>query len=1466
MNTGNEQESRDYLTGTIRLSRHEDGNSPETYKIGQVIGEGGTVVCYEATRTLSDGVVESGRLKEFYPIDTVSGENIRYISMRRLSDGQLVPGPGSMRKFARMKKDFVDSYKLLYKVMAESPGNEILKSYIQHGEILYGISQSDRRAVGADPLMREMTTVYIWSSGFAGEGFDQWIDHVRNHPTAKPERTLQTILTIFASVTDFARVLHTAGLVHLDIKPSNFMVQYDSSHQIRPDSISVFDINSMHTWDSCDSNLPWSEGFSAPELRRGKADNRSDIYSIGAMLFYALIIARDISDGRYHDYYYPSISRLLKNSDLFTCSEVNSDARLLSRLCRILEGCLAQDPKSRYQSCTQLLADFRAAQKRMDRLLNTPLPKSEKGLTDPTIVIQKLLYEHPLYEALPQGKKAINVLVLGAGNYGQRFIDLALQAGQMEGFRLSITAASDEPQRDREDYLKFRPAMSDFVNVNGSSPADSGSTYADLQFIPIGAKTDGATDGAEEETHFGAADDENREIVLYLLDDRDGKGSPYDYIFVSLGDSTISRKIAEICADTVSGMTDRSCPVCYVTRNRKKPGKQELSSRVYPVNIIEPIELDHIARGLGEMAFNTHLSWLGSMNMDIARVRDEFFNSTDEKERYNRSSSLSYALSIPYKLYSIFMQYEDLAGFAPHITDRSDEAAEIFQKRILNKRTVDPKAKRLLAQITDLEHRRWLLQMAADGWTAPRKADGSLDFESCLVRGVVKDTANRTHPCMVKGSAAAPLSSAAYQNDHHKKWDEGKLDPDLDELDRMSVELHRFFRKKAEELRTRNLHEDPDIRAIEEMLPADDENIRKAFVHFRYALRNAIAGEESYCRQYGEYAKALGDAAQSLPIVTAERIRERLEMIRRTCFPAVESGLYRDYKAYDEVLVRKIPFILTFRYAPSLALAFQDGRFENGRNEAVFPDVASAALLGPERIHYLYCFDSNSDESLLIRKLDAVLHIFAGRKVRCIVEMAAAVLEEVPASVRKALTKGFEDLRKKYEGHVVLKPLILKDAENYSSAAAAFERYLSSAAISLYDASTLLFPSAMDQKNFIARLRRDGVPCFELDWRRKAFLRSDGCSGLQYLEDHSFLRAADLFDLMNVADSSCRVPEFAEDYQKLWAICTGSDAQSPDRMKKDIESWNRLCQTLKQYENSRIPLARMKLPHGSSAEIQTLKLLLPSYTGSVVRILLRELRETGIAMDGSALESYSESMLRLTLNVDGDHISSCRAIFRDPKYLIPFYQMRVDRIHDIHEDENYVEVLYFDEHAANVDLAADIRDKKGPKYSLEVLRQLEQAGFIANLVSSPASPYIVSFDYLTPGVKNLLTRTGDLLEIYTYYDVLKTGYFDDVKTGCEFDWEAGGVRNKLDLVLTRGFRSMIVEFRPMPEPGMEYDHRLHSIVRQFGIGTICVLIGNTCTENTGNVSDGQLCIRTLHGAESMQNIGKELVRIMQEEM
>ena len=63
-----EKSERKYLTGTIMLSRNEDGSSPEEYFIKSVIGEGGSTVCYEAIRTLKDGIVETGKLKEFYQI------------------------------------------------------------------------------------------------------------------------------------------------------------------------------------------------------------------------------------------------------------------------------------------------------------------------------------------------------------------------------------------------------------------------------------------------------------------------------------------------------------------------------------------------------------------------------------------------------------------------------------------------------------------------------------------------------------------------------------------------------------------------------------------------------------------------------------------------------------------------------------------------------------------------------------------------------------------------------------------------------------------------------------------------------------------------------------------------------------------------------------------------------------------------------------------------------------------------------------------------------------------------------------------------------------------------------------------------------------------------------------------------------------------------------------------------------
>lgn len=158
--------------------------------------------------------------------------------------------------------------------------------------------------------------------------------------------------------------------------------------------------------------------------------------------------------------------------------------------------------------------------------------------------------------------------------------------------------------------------------------------------------------------------------------------------------------------------------------------------------------------------------------------------------------------------------------------------------------------------------------------------------------------------------------------------------------------------------------------------------------------------------------------------------------------------------------------------------------------------------------------------------------------------------------------------------------------------------------------------------------------------------------------------------------------------------------------------------------------------------------------------------------------------------------------------------------------------------------------------------------------SEPGSG-IVSFVYSSPRIKKVLTTAGEILEIYAYYDVLKTGYFDDVASGYEFCWEFGGVKNELDLVLTKGFRSIIVECKAVVELKLDFYHKLHSIADQFGIGTTKVLLGNTYAKkndvtqdnNTMQRSRGeQLHIRTISEEAEIRSIGETLKKIMEEKV
>lgn len=1468
MEMSGQMSERKYLSGQITLSRNEDGSAPENYTIKSVVGAGGSSVCYEAARVLKDGTVETGKLKEFYPIDSIDGELICGYLLERLPDGQLVASAGNIHQFEEMRREYIGTYRLLRQVIAEDPDNEILKNYIQCGEILYGVLEKEQPEgkPSRSPLSimkkwgQESTeaadvrcpTVYIWSSGVPGKGFDKYLDEVRRTPSSKSEEKLKNILRVFVELTDCVKALHTAGLLHMDIKPSNFLIQYDSDFKIKANNISLFDINTLCSIDSGEIKPSGTKEYRAGEVLKGKADNRSDIYSLGAMLFHALVITPDIPDGLYCDYYYSRIRQLVKHSALFQASETNSDASLMSQIVKILERCLAVDPAKRYQSCSELKEDFRKAEGRLSRILSMPVEKSKPGFSDPTLTIQKLLYEHPLYDSVPKTAADINVLMIGAGTYGQKFLDICLQSGQMAGVNLNIRAVSDEPEKDKEDYLQFRPAICEFVNVDGSMDGSEKQAYANLEFQSVSEILAGGGP-----LQFTAKPSQiNEEIIEHLILKAAYAQKAYNYVFVALGKDALSRSIAVLCAKYLKS----SCPVCYISEKISRPRKTD-PEKLYPVYINEPVYETTIDQNLAEMAFNTNNSWNSKsmLNIDVTSERDQFFHGETGKEKYNRSSSLAYVLSIKYKLHSVGIDYEDPL-----------EMAAQFQKKILDIKDTDEEAKKKFDQLVELEHRRWVLEKAADGWTAPRDEKGQLKLAECVTRGSVKDNVNRTHPCMVRSSPCAPLDGEDYKANHYKKWDEGPIAPDLDELDRMTIELHRCFKRAADQLREEALNQNQDLTFIQNLIPNECEETVRAFKQFRFALKNIINGVESYTRQFKFYLDGLKASLAALDEEARALIENRLTVIERDFFPVIESNLYRNYKENDYLLVERIPYILTFRYQPSMAMALEDGKYLNGKNEAVFANVASATILSPEKMTFFYCYYRDSSIDLLVRKLDAILNYLGGRKVHCAVRLEISCLQEVSEKEYESLRTALEGLEKdhyKGSGNSWLEPSELLRAENYAEAADQFVEYLKEHPVSLYDGGTSLFPSAYENAMFINRIISLPIPYFEFDWRNKEFTKRIGCEYLRFAKDESFIRIQDMFGLMNAVDNRYAMPEFSDDYEELWRIYTGKYTNYRP-FENGVGNWNRLCNILKKYEEAQKPLVQIGIR--PAERWVNLTYFLPDYTFSTVRTLLRELTEYQIVEKGSHLVSHTSDTCRLDLKANASYREQLDAIFQNPQNLLSSYGIEMQK--RMSHDGDYVDVKLNALTVRNLNL--DPEGKGKGKYSYTILDHLQKAHFISQLDKSESNPDLVSFTYSSPRMKKLLTTAGEILEVYAYYDVLKTGYFDDVACGYEFSWEKDGVKNELDLVMTKGFRSIIVECKAVGELKLDYYHKLHSISNQFGIGTTMVLLGNTYQHSNTVMNElnamqrsrgDQLSIKTISAEDKIINIGQTLKKLMEDE-
>ena len=205
--------------------------------------------------------------------------------------------------------------------------------------------------------LRHANIVPIYEIGAEGGNRFFTMDFVDGTPLdvliARGELTPRDSLKIAASVGDALAYAHENGIIHRDIKPSNIMIDRSGRPQIMDFGLAKqIDSDSRFTRTGTTIGTP---SYMAPEQARGenkKIDRRSDVYSLGAVL-YEMLAGRP-----------PFTGETMMN---IVMKVIHDEATPLRRFApkmhrdieTIVFKAMEKEPRRRYQSMSELADDIR---------------------------------------------------------------------------------------------------------------------------------------------------------------------------------------------------------------------------------------------------------------------------------------------------------------------------------------------------------------------------------------------------------------------------------------------------------------------------------------------------------------------------------------------------------------------------------------------------------------------------------------------------------------------------------------------------------------------------------------------------------------------------------------------------------------------------------------------------------------------------------------------------------------------------------------------------------------------------------------------------------------------------------------------------------------------------------------------------------------------------------------------------